>query len=224
MLTDAENERERDRLLYSFTHASQDQNVIFGIDTTTEEGREHFKREYDALCELAPEILKKEDMVFPHEMAPMITEEPHFRRVWQHYREHIFRLRFAQLCEAGEISDEDAQAFNKWVGMTGQPSFNIYIMARTGKLDHLQNDPGFQASMRVMEAMGLGSIEFDAYTARPVEEQFWEQFDGVYELTEKEMRQELDHFITDPSNRAKVEALLAGQAAAKADETRQLTA
>jgi len=29
-----------EKVLYSFTHADQDQQMIFGIDTTTEEGRE----------------------------------------------------------------------------------------------------------------------------------------------------------------------------------------
>ena len=33
-------------------------------------------------------------------------------------------------------------------------------MARQGLLDDLANDPGLQATMRVMEALGLGSIEF----------------------------------------------------------------
>jgi hypothetical protein len=43
----------------------------------------------------------------------------------------------------------------------------------------------------------------------PYEQQFWEQFDIVMGLSEDEMRQELPNFITDPSNQAKVEALLA---------------
>lgn len=88
MLNDANDERERDRVLHSFTHADQEQPIVFGIDTTTAEGREQFKKEWDALCELAPEILKKDDIIFPHEMPPQISNEPHFRRVWQHYREH----------------------------------------------------------------------------------------------------------------------------------------
>lgn len=64
--------------LYSFTNANQPAPVIFGIDTTTEEGRLAFKQEYDALCELAPEIIKKEDMIYPHEMSADISTEPHF--------------------------------------------------------------------------------------------------------------------------------------------------
>jgi len=48
---------------------------------------------------MVPELVSKEDMIYPHEMAKSVSEEPHFRRVWQHYREHIFKLRFAYLVE-----------------------------------------------------------------------------------------------------------------------------
>ena len=77
-----DNEDERQRMLYSFTHANQDQNIMFGLDTRTPEGQEAFKAEYEALCELAPEIVKKEDMIFPHEMPARLPDEPHFQRVW----------------------------------------------------------------------------------------------------------------------------------------------
>jgi hypothetical protein len=42
--------------------------LIFGIDTSTEEGRAKFKAEFDAFAEIAPEIIKKEDLIYPHEM------------------------------------------------------------------------------------------------------------------------------------------------------------
>jgi hypothetical protein len=77
-----DTDAERDRTLYSFTHANQDRAIMFGMDTRTPEGQAAFQREYETLCELAPEIVKKEDMVFPHEMPPRLSEEPHFQRVW----------------------------------------------------------------------------------------------------------------------------------------------
>jgi len=52
------------------------------MDTNTVEGREAFKAEYEALAELAPEIIKKDEMIYPHEMAPQISSEPHFQRTW----------------------------------------------------------------------------------------------------------------------------------------------
>lgn len=222
MLENKDSDKERDRLLYSFTHADQDRNVLFGMDTTTEEGRAQFREEYNALCELAPEILQKENLVFPHEQAAALSTEPHFRRVWQHYREHMFRLRFAQLVQEGEISEADATTFSQWVDMTGHPSFNLYIMARQGHLDHLQGDASFQATMRVLETMGLGAIQFNSTSAQPLEEQFWDQFDGVYQLTEQELTRELPNFVTDPNNRAKVDALLSGRSDDSKEQTRQL--
>jgi len=71
-----------DKTLYSFTHADQEQQLVFGMDTTTPEGREEFKKEWESMCQMAPELLSKEDMVYPHEQAKYVSEEPHFRRVW----------------------------------------------------------------------------------------------------------------------------------------------
>jgi len=81
-LTEGNDEREKDRMLFSFTHANQDRGILFGLDTTTPEGAEAYRKEYEDLCEMAPEILKKEDMILPHQMPARISEEPHFRRVW----------------------------------------------------------------------------------------------------------------------------------------------
>jgi len=81
-LTETNDEREKERALYSFTHANQDRQLMFGMDTTTPEGQDEYRREYEALCEMAPEMLKKEDMVFPHQRPARISTEPHFRRVW----------------------------------------------------------------------------------------------------------------------------------------------
>jgi len=137
----------------------------------------------------------------------------------------MFKLRFAQLVQQGEISEADAGAFREFVGPTGQNSFSVYIMARNGLLDHLQASEGYQATMRVMDTMGLGAVSFCDKTARPTEEQFWKQFDGVYDLNEAEMKRELPNIVTDPSNLEKVNALLAGSAGAAvkdAEPTRQL--
>jgi hypothetical protein len=62
-----------------------------------------------------------------------------------------------------------------------------------------------------MEKLGLDHIQIDRKSAQPYEEQFWEQLDVVFNLSEKGLREELPYFVTDPSNKAKVEALLAGR-------------
>lgn len=62
-----------------------------------------------------------------------------------------------------------------------------------------------------MEKLGLDKVDFDRHTSMPYEEQFWEQFDIIFELTEEELIKELPTFVIDPSNKAKVEALFAGR-------------
>lgn len=62
-----------------------------------------------------------------------------------------------------------------------------------------------------MEALGLNKIEIDRKTAQSYEEQFWDQYDVINELSEEGLNRELPVFVTDPSNKAKVEALIAGR-------------
>ncbi len=59
-----------------------------------------------------------------------------------------------------------------------------------------------------MSALGMDAVEFNFKTAEPLEHQFWEQFDGMYELTEASMKEDLPMIVTDPSNRAAIEATL----------------
>ena len=98
--------------------------------------------------------------------------------------------------------------------MSQTPSFNIFILARTGQLDHVKGDADFQATERVFKALGLDAIKFNQKTSEPIEEQFWRHFDLVFKITEIGLRKELPFFCVDPSNRSKVEALLANKEAA----------
>jgi hypothetical protein len=209
-MTETTDEREKERALFSFTHANQDKPLVFGMDTATPEGQAAYRAEYEALCELAPEIIKKEDMVFPHQMAQQVSKEPHFRRVWQHYREHTFKDQLAKAVSSGAISEGDAAAFDNFVGMTGTPTFNLFILISQGKLTYLEGDEGYQATCRVLKALGMDTITWTDHTAAPAEEQFWAQFDDVFALSEQGMRTSLPDFVIDDGNRAKVEALLSG--------------
>ena len=197
-----------EKTLHSFTHADQEHKFVFGIDTTTPEGREQFKKEWETACQLVPELISKEDMVYPHEHQRFLTEEPHFRRVWQHYREHTFKLRFAYLVQEGKISESDAAAFRNFVDFNGGASFNTYLYTNLGLLPQGED---FEAASRVMEALGLSKIEVDRKSAQSYEEQFWDQYDVIMELSEEGLNRELPVFVTDPSNKAKVEALIAGR-------------
>lgn len=137
----------------------------------------------------------------------------------------MFRVRLANLHEEGEISDADLKSIQRFTSLNSQPALTSYLYAKLGKLPHLANDADFQATERVMEKLGLSQITVNKKTAQPYEEQFWEQYDVLQDLTEEEMRKELPVFITDPSNQAKVEALLADRRTSiDAEETHRLAA
>ena len=138
----------------------------------------------------------------------------------------MFRLRFAYLVEEGEISTQDAEEFKNFIDYSSHLTFTMYLYGRLGQLPHLEGDSTYQATCRVMAKLGLDNIEIDRKTAQPYEEQFWDQYDVIMELTEQEMMNELPAFVTDPSNKAKVEALLAGrrQAAIGHDTSRKIEA
>lgn len=109
----------------------------------------------------------------------------------------MFKLRFAYLVQEGVVSESDASAFREFVDLQGGASFNTYLYTTLGLLPHT---PGFDSAARVMEALGLNRIEIDRKTAQPYEEQFWDQFDVIMELTEEGLQRELPAFVTDPSN------------------------
>lgn len=212
-LTETGDEREKERALFSFTHANQDRPVLFGMDTTTPEGAEAFRKEYEDLCEMAPEIMKKEEMVYPHQLPARISEEPHFRRVWQHFREWTFRAALGEGVSSNAISQEDADAFNNFVGLTRTPTFSLFVLISQGKLAHLEREEGYQATLRVLSALGMDKITWDDKTSAPAEEQFWGQFDSCFNLTETEMRKALPAFVVNESDRAQVQAYLDSSAA-----------
>jgi hypothetical protein len=58
--------KDPDANLYSFAHANQNEQLVFGVDTTTPEGREWFKKEWESFADMAPEIIPRCDIVFPH--------------------------------------------------------------------------------------------------------------------------------------------------------------
>lgn len=129
--------------------------------------------------------------------------------MWQHYREHTFKQLFTAAINEGLISEDDANAFQRFIGLANCPTFSLFVLIKSGQLTHLEGDEGYQATLRVLDALHLGEMEFSNKTSMPTEEQFWQQFDGFYQLTEDSLNEELPNFITDPNNRAKVEALLA---------------
>jgi len=110
--------------------------------------------------------------------------------------------------EQQQITQEEADAFKNFINLNNVPTVNLYIYTKLGQLKHLEGDEGYEASKKVLKKLGLNDFHLSKTTAMPYEEQFWEQFDQVFGLSEEEMFQELPKFITDPTNQAKVQALL----------------
>lgn len=215
-----------EEVLYSFTNGDQDQQIVFGIDTTTEEGRLQFKQEYETLHELCPEIIRMEDFQYPHEMGKWVSNEPHFQRIWQYYREHTLKSAVSDAVAEGKISSDDAATFAKFVGAKHSITVAQYVLAKQGLRPDLAQDETFLTTDKVMSAIGMTDIPLNNLTAEPYEVQFWNNFDGQFNLTEIQMREELPYFITDPTNRMKVEAIMEGRTDAhlETEETQQLTA
>ena len=198
--------------LYSFNNANQTQNIVFGLDTTTEEGRAKFKAEWEQIHMLTPEIIKKEDFMFPHEMGAQISTEPYFQRLWKYYREHTLKQQIELAVSEGSVSAADAEAAQRLLGARHHLSVTSYVLAKQGLRQDIADSDDFAATERVMEAIGMNDVALTMDTAEDYESQFWSNFDGVYNLTEVALREEIPYFITDTSNRMKVEAIMEGRA------------
>jgi hypothetical protein len=207
----------KEEVLYSFTKGNEEQQIVFGIDTTTEAGRKQFKEEYAQLAAMTPEMIKMEAMLYPHEMPKVVSTEAHFQRIWKIYREHTLRNAIAAAVEKGSISSGDAAAALKFLGKKNSLSVSQYVLAKQGLRPDLANNEGFQAADRAFSAIGL-SLKLNNLTAESYEGQFWSSFDLQFKLTEVGMRAELPKFIADPSGRAKAEAIMGRE------QTKQLSA
>jgi len=198
---------QRDELIYSFTNGDQEQAFDFGIDTTTEEGRAAFKEEFDAVVAMAPEMFKGYQMLYPHEMPKQITNEPHFQRMWMHYREHSLRDAIREGVDTNKITSDDASHALKFLGKKNNLSVTQFVLGHMGARPDLAQDESFQACERVFKAIGL-ELHIDQLTAEPFESQFWKTFDHQFALTEIDMREKLPLFIADPANRHQAQALM----------------
>jgi len=98
-------------------------------------------------------------------------------------------------------------------------SVSSYCMTKGGFRPDLENTEEFLATERVMNAIGMNKADLSILTAEDFESQFWGSFDGLFELKEIEMREELPMFITDASSRVQAQALLDTE-----ETTKQLSA
>ncbi len=56
------------------------------------------------------------------------------------------------------ISKDEAKKFRDFVNYSQYPIFTTYIYAKLGKLSHLEQDPGYLASVKIIEQLGLDNI------------------------------------------------------------------
>lgn len=200
-------------MLYSFTRADQEQHFDIGIDTATEEGRKRFEEDYNALCELMPELMKKEQIIYPHEMKKEIPTEAHFQRVWRFYREHKLRGLISDGVAQGKVTDADAAAALSFLsekhhhiltkkhvkGQKHHISVRAYVNCKQGLRPDLENNEGFLAADRVFNQIGVDT-EVTKLSAQDFAFQFWDSFSKRFNLTEDDMRSELKNIMSaDPS-------------------------
>ena len=108
---------------------------------------------------------------YPHERQAPISTEPHFRRVWQFYREHSLRCAIGGLIEDGKITKEEYAAANRFCDLAGTPSLGIYLMGRyQGAGEHFADDEGFQAVNKIFNTFGFDKVQLDHNTSEPLED------------------------------------------------------
>jgi len=195
--------------LFSFTHGDQVQPIDFGLDTTTEDGRLAYEEQFMAMTRMTPELLKPEEILYPHEMGVEIPNEPHFKRVWQSYRDFTLLDSFNNAVKADKITAEEADAALNFIGLGKRMNMSMtnFILANRGLRQDLVNDEGYLAAEKAFAASGI-KIDLTQTTAMSFDDQFWYSYDEQQGLTEIEMRELIPQIMKNPSNRAQIEAIM----------------
>jgi len=192
--------------LHNFKFADQQWEDVFGFETETEEGRKHLSDTIRKWKTMMPEVFDDIDPDAELEVTPFLSQEPHFQRVWNHYRAFQFNARVNYLIEQGDIDREDVDRARPFFDAQGLPSANMWSLAQRGLLGDVTQDPSYESFSKILKWLGLDNVEINPATAQPVEEQFWEQFDGIFELSEKEMNHHIELFLTT-DEQARIAAL-----------------
>lgn len=159
--------------LYSFKHADNLTDNLFGVDGTTPQGKQKLEEIVKYWKELAPGIF---DDCLP-ERNEYVSSEPHFLRVWHHYRQFLFKERLQKAIRSGDLTEDDVSRAKPFFDANGLPSPSLYRNAVSGRLGDMSSDPSFQALQKVFTWTGLDKITFSSATSTHAEEQFWAQFD-----------------------------------------------
>jgi hypothetical protein len=93
---------------------------------------------------MVPELVKKEDMVLPHEWDKPLPDEAHFKRIWMHYRLFVLNSAVEELLEKGDITESEANAHYSFFSKSADfSSFSLFIHGKTGKFAELEKDPNY---------------------------------------------------------------------------------
>lgn len=199
--------KDLDKNVYSFTFGDQNNQHVFGFDTTTPEGRKALAEEVANWKQMTPEIFEGIEINEELDLKPMQSQEPHYQRVWNHYRQFQFRTRVAYLIENGDLDQEDVTRAQQFFDSNGLPSATLFAAAKRGLLGDVSQEPSFESFKKIMKLLSLDKVEIRSNTSQPVEEQFWDQFDQIFDLKDEDMHRYLPLFVTDARDQAKIEAL-----------------
>lgn len=140
--------------------------MTFGMDTTTEEGRKQFEEIYLMMAEATPELIDKNEIIYPHQIQHRPNQEAHFQRLWKTYQAFTLKEAAKKAVEEGKISSEDMHAAGKFLGAKGsQMSVAAYVYTKAGLRPALEQDEGYLAADRVMTAIGATEFPIDLNTA-----------------------------------------------------------
>ena len=215
---------DKDKTLYSFKYGDQEHEDVLGFDVSTEEGRKQLKEEVNRWKAMTPEVA--EAFGYPEhddelDNKKYLSSEPHFQRALTHYRAYAIQRSVERALETGALSQHDVDASRSFFDERGLPSASLLSMGNKGMFG--PEDESFESFKKVLEAVGLGKFEFNSSTPEPLECQLIAHIDAVFDVKEKDLNQALPFIVSDPRERAKIEALLeSGVEALPTEQTRHL--
>lgn len=199
---------DKEKTLYSFKYADQQHEDILGFDLTTVEGRQGLHAEIQRMKRMAPEVHEAAgapDTIDQLVNKKYVSTEPHFQRVFTHYRAHLFQEKVSQAVASGAVTEEDVRASRAFFDGFGLPSASMITLGQKGQLS---GQAGYDSFVKILNATGLSGFKRCIKTAMPDEEQFTKFFDTTYNVTEVGLNKALPLIIADSKQRDKIKALL----------------
>jgi hypothetical protein len=199
---------DKEKTLYSFKYGDQHHEDVLGFDVSTTEGKKALDSEVKRWKEMTPEVY--DSMGIPEgddtwNNRKYVSTEPHFQRALTHYRAYALDQKIHQAIDNGVLDESDYHSAKKFFDERGLPSASLMSMGAKGLFGE---DESFESFKRVLSAVGLGDFDFSTTTSEPLEEQLQRHFDDVFDVKQADLNKALPLIISNPRERARVEALL----------------